>query len=512
MKRHHGKPQGIISPIVSRPRKTTGKKEKKAVAGYKIEFRGSYIGFCKTKADATKTLDSARQMRKSDADASKPVRRFKHVYPFCRAGKWQWAARIGSSYKEFHCEMAASEYASELCEKPITALKLGKRSRLPTTSAQDRFGALCVLFNGWEPADMVSAVRLRTEYCRFNMECPGLYIFALLAKEHPLRECVCRAWNQVSNADRVLIVGASSPERSLQIRAAKVMHAVFTKAWHSWSTLTARTREDNFWTQHIHRNIQYFWTPLNLARQMGLVRSVHAARGEGRKHVVQPFNEGMVCKLVDLHKIGSVLNLLPVTRTCHEYVQAKRLATVFLSGLCIKAADNEYKWPWLLRTHLVATMRVNGVERLTGTDLFAKDFNVPLIRDLVSPDQVGWAETWITGRHGSVNQLFQTLCYDSPMELFSAFTCVLFDSVLTKVPIEWLKEHTDAIKRARATFSRERGWEPNPAALIMSIFNTSTKAPAASKYAVSFCGYHRGVGLNEMYGDGNFRFWPVIGA
>ena len=37
---------------------------------------------------------------------------------------------------------------------------------------------------------MVSAVRVRTEYCRFHIECPGLYIFALLAKEHPFRECV----------------------------------------------------------------------------------------------------------------------------------------------------------------------------------------------------------------------------------------------------------------------------------------------------------------------------------
>ena len=132
-------------------------------------------------------------------------------------------------------------------------------------------------------------------------------------------------------------MSASSPERSLQIEAAKVMHAVFSKAWHSWSTMTARTREGKFWAEHVHRNVQYFWTPLNLARQMGLVISAHAARGVGRKHVVQPFDEGIVCKLVDLHKIGSVLNMLPVTRTCLEYVEAKRLATAFVSGLSVKA-------------------------------------------------------------------------------------------------------------------------------------------------------------------------------
>ena len=478
MRRRHERPQGSISPILSRPGKTTSRKEKKTVFGYKIEFRGSYLVFCKTKADAKKKLANKTATGKSDADDSKPVRRFKHVYPFCRAGKWQWAARIGSNYKAFHCEVAAAEYISELCGKPVTTLKLGKRSRLSTTSAQDRFCALCLLFAGWVPADIVSAVRVRTEYCRFHIECPGLYMFALLAKEHPFRECVCWAWSQASNADRLSIVGASSPERSLQIEAAKVMHAVFSKAWHSWSTMTARTREDNFWTEHVHRNVQYFWTPLNLARQMGLVISVHAARGVGRKHVVQPFDEGIVCKLVDVHNIGSVLNMLPVTRTCHEYVEAKRLATAFVSGLSMKAADNEYKWPWLLRTHLIVTMRVNGVERLTGTD---QEFSPALVRDLVSPDQAGWAETWITGHQGSVNQLFQTLCYDNPMELFSAFTCVLFDSALTKVPLGWLKEHTDAIQRARTTFSRERGWEPNPAVLIMSIFKRSTGAPAASK-------------------------------
>ena len=324
---------------------------------------------------------------------------------------------------------------------------------------------------------MVSTVRMRTEYCRFHLECPGLYVFALLAKEHPLRECVCRAWSQASNVDRLSVVGASSPDRSLQIVAAKVMHAVFSKAWHNWSTMTAMTREDNFWTKHVHRNVQYHWTPLILARGMGLVKTVDAAQGGGRKHVVQPFDEGIMCELIDLHKIGSVLNLLPVTRTCHECVEAKRVATAFVSGLSIKTADSSYKWPWLLRAHLIATMRVNGVERLTGTD---QEFGAAFVRDLVSPDQAGWAETWITGHQGSVNQLFQ-LCYDNPMELFSAFTCVLFDSALTKVPLEWLKEHTDAIQRARTKFSRERGWEPNPAVLIRGLFKKKKKAPAASK-------------------------------
>ena len=476
MKRRHGKPQGSVSPIFSRPGKTTGSKGKKTVLGYKIEFRGSYLGFRKTKANAKKTLANERL---SFADDSQPARRFKHVYPFWRAGKWQWAARIGSNYKAFRCEPAAAEYISELCGKPVTALKLGKRRRLSTESAQDRFCALCQLFAGWEPADTVSSVRLRTQYCRFHIECPGLYVFALLAKEHPLRECLCWAWSQASNADRLSIVGASSPERSLQIEAAKVMHAAFSKAWRRWSTMTARTREDNFWTQHVHRNVQYWWTPLNLARQLGLVISVHAARCVGRKYAVQPFDESkMLRKLVDLHKMGSVLNMLPVTRTCHEYVEAKRLATAFVSGLSIKAAEAEYKWPWLLRTHLIVTMRVNGVERLAGTD---QEFSPPFVRDLVSPDQAGWAETWITGHRGSVNQLFQTLCYDDPMELFSAFTCTLFDSALTKVPLEWLKEHTDAIQRARTTFSRERGWEANPAVLIRSIFKRSARAPAASK-------------------------------
>ena len=121
------------------------------------------------------------------------------------------------------------QYISELCGKPVTTLKLGKRSRLSTASAQDRFCALCQLFAGWEPADTVSSVRVRTKYCRFHIECPGLYIFALLVKEHPLRECLCWAWSQASNADRLSIVGASSPERSLQIEAAKVMHAVSAK-------------------------------------------------------------------------------------------------------------------------------------------------------------------------------------------------------------------------------------------------------------------------------------------
>ena len=185
MKRRHERPQGSISPVLSRPEKTTGRKEKKTVLGYKIEFRGSYLGFCKTKADAKKNLANKTATGKSDADDSKPVRRFKHVYPFCRAGKWQWAVKIGSNYKAFHCEVAAAEYISELCGKPVTTLKLGKRSRLSTTSAQDRFCALCLLFAGWVPAYIVSAVRVRTEYCRFHIECPGLYMFALLAKEHP---------------------------------------------------------------------------------------------------------------------------------------------------------------------------------------------------------------------------------------------------------------------------------------------------------------------------------------
>ena len=74
MKRRHERPQGSISPILSRPEKTTGRKEKKTVSGYKIEFRGSYLGFCKTKADAKKKLANKTATGKSDADDSKPVR------------------------------------------------------------------------------------------------------------------------------------------------------------------------------------------------------------------------------------------------------------------------------------------------------------------------------------------------------------------------------------------------------------------------------------------------------
>ena len=70
MKRRHERPQGSISPILSRPGKTTGRKEKKTVLGYKIEFRGSYLGFCKTKADAKKRLAIETATGKSDADDS----------------------------------------------------------------------------------------------------------------------------------------------------------------------------------------------------------------------------------------------------------------------------------------------------------------------------------------------------------------------------------------------------------------------------------------------------------
>ena len=144
--------QGSISPILSRAEKTTGRKEKKTILGYKIEFRGIYLGFCKRKADAKKRLADKTATSKSGADGSIPVRRFRYVYPCCRAGKWRWVARIGSNYREFQKEKAAATYISELCGKPITKLKLGKRSRLSTPSAQDRFSALCLLFAGWEPA------------------------------------------------------------------------------------------------------------------------------------------------------------------------------------------------------------------------------------------------------------------------------------------------------------------------------------------------------------------------
>ena len=461
---------GSIAPVWSTQGKT-----KKTVRGYKIELRGRYLGFCKTRADAKSKLYKHNNGAHRAEKAYQPVRRFSYVYPFLRANKWQWVAKIGTNSRAFATELAAATYISEVCAKPLDKLKLGKRSRLSTTSAQNRFSELCQLFAGWIPADIASAVRMRKEYQRFHVECPGLYVFALLAKEHPFRECLCRAWSQTLNADRVSIVGASTPERSLQTKAAKVMHAVFSKAWRRWSLMSSTRREENFWTQHVHRNVQYFWTPLNLARQVGLVTS----RGGGRKYEVLPFDEGThVHKFVELHKVGSVLNLLPLTRTCAEYVEAKRAATSFGIALSIKGADNEYKWPWLLRTHLLVTMRANGVERLTGDDL---EFGPAFVRDLVSPDQAGWAETWITGRKGRVSELFQTLSYDSPVEFFSAFTCVLFDSVLTTVPLKWLQKHRAAIGQERTTFAQKHGWEPNPAVLILNIRNRSTGAPAASK-------------------------------
>ena len=223
---------------------------------------------------------------------------------------------------------------------------------------------------------------------------------------------------------------------------------------------------------------------MQIGKALGVVRragrrpeqSLRLAKGGARRLGRRPgprlhfpsFKRAFTKKFVEYHRIGLTLNYLPITRTTLEYVEAKRLANSMVGATQVKKAKAGYMWPWLVRTHLIAMMRVNGVEALTVSKDPLDDESFAL---LAAPDQSGWVTAWGQEFGGNIKQMCRELRYSGPPELLSMLACVIGDSGLERYAEEDINAHASDISATRDSHRQMWGWEGNPAVLVRAILH-----------------------------------------
>lgn len=243
---------------------------------------------------------------------------------------------------------------------------------------------------------------------------------------------------------------AGSHKMCLFKAGAKVMHEVFTMAWKDWMA-TAGSNDSAAWHTHVHRNLQYWWSPLHIAKSLGVVRRGGQTM---RKQTIW-------ARYAKYHRIGLALNNLPVPTKVSEYIAAKTLAVALLH------TSTGYRLTWLARTHLVCTMRLHGVRQLAKG---GASFDAASQRDFAAPDRCGWVQRWFAQADGNISKVCRDLRFSGPLEFLSAFACTAGDSSIAKYSDEDLLARSEQICCARIACKRQWGWEGHPAVIIQRAF------------------------------------------
>ena len=128
--------------------------------------------------------------------------------------------------------------------------------------------------------------------------------------------------------------------------------------------------------------------------------------------------------------MGVVLKSLPVPRTNVAWAQVHADAEALSKRLKIKRSQG--RWPWLLRAHIFAEMRHDGVSSLK----IVKDWTSDQLQGALKPDQHEWVARWMSGLAGNSLKLLRLRRSREPLEMLSVYVCIMNDSSIMAYPLK----------------------------------------------------------------------------
>ena len=475
-----------VATVLHQTKAWKDKPANKRVRGYRLYKGAQFLKMYKVKADAMKAKAKALAAELSGArPGCRPKPATRHMGVFARqlaGGEWTFDARckvpgqkspyIGtrSSPKE------AAKLVADRSQRTVDEIKLAKTSVATPQESASRFQVLTELFDGWVPADIQSAVRLREGAGLMPAAAPGIYVGALLGKEERWRQCVLGTWFAMSPTRQLQVAGLESHDDAGQKEAAFVMHSVFADSLTAYAGngMTAperKTHDDEraFWSLHVNRNVSHHHSLIPWAVNYKLVKKQARQRGraalrnkEGVWFGLTRFDAKIHVPLMwKLHKLGRATQCTTVPKTNAEWLNEFRFAKE-------RASQNQlshegYHWNWLVRTRLWVEMRRAGIKRLKVTD----DWGSEQVAEAMLPDQSEWLSCWMTEfTKDSLKGLLMKLNYKGPLEMLSCFACVLGDNALQDVSAEQLKKYRRQIKDVRAATCQKYGMEGCPALIV----------------------------------------------
>ena len=235
---------------------------------------------------------------------------------------------------------------------------------------------------------------------------------------------------------------------------------------------TAKDNSISTWTREVCRNSQHYsgWQML-LTRYIGVVKQV----GSTFEAVTSPAKlQGAAAKLVVAHQVGQSLMSLGNLACISEYharVEAIRTDIVKLNPPGIGIV-NGYSPAWIIRSHVLCTLRSQGISRLKVPRGFTvSEFSV------LFPDAKQWVERYFDVLFKkkkimtkvSFKAFLAAIGYKHPPELLTMYFCLFGDKTLLRVPASTLIDKVLELRSVRIDFLRSTGVQPHPCTVAKSL-------------------------------------------
>ena len=103
---------------------------------------------------------------------------------------------------------------------------------------------------------------------------------------------------------------------------------------------------------------------------------------------------------------------------------------------------------------VVAEMRHHGITSLRVT----ADWDSTGLQEAITPDQNKWLPMWMSKvANDSLRQLLKHIRFREPVEMLSAYACVMTDTTSMALPITQIRQQADAIKQVCRTMYQQVG-------------------------------------------------------
>jgi len=221
-------------------------------------------------------------------------------------------------------------------------------------------------------------------------------------------------------------------------------------------------------------SISTFWVQLLLTRYIGVVRQV----GSTFEAVKSPAKlQGAGATLVVAHQVAQSLMTLGSLSCISDYsarVEAIRQDILRLNPPGI-GCINGYSPAWIIRSHLLCTLRSQGISRLKVPRGFTvSEFSV------LFPDAKKWVERYFdvlfkqkkAMTKVSLKAFLAAIGYKHPPELLTMYFCLFGDKTLLRVPVSTLVDKVLKLRSVRIGLLRSTGVQPHPCTVAKTLKST----------------------------------------
>ena len=328
----------------------------------------------------------------------------------------------------------------------------GKTSRNQRDQVRERFRVLWHIYSHDSkrrrvevlPGDLVKSIEVAHEHKKMFQDNPALLVASLRGKEGPWKDGMWSSWKNQGPG----VSSSTAPSTAAMLG----------------STARAMQNADReVWAANVGRSVSHHSGWLPHLQQIGVLKKVPGAHKPkssikigGYAYTVAKVSKRVLSRMDEMADIGSNLHHLKIPRTWSSWKEAVQEANDMKPT---KVPSKSYNWPWLVRAHLISSMRSKGIQKLSWCreSLTIEDIGTAF------PDQkqhvMHLSESML------VSDLMKDLHYDGPLELLTMYLCFFCSKAMGKYPAEWLVANRQGLIRTREAYYERTGLHPHCALL-----------------------------------------------